>query len=317
MVEAMLKRWMLRDPGRLPRHLLGQRIVVREIGKAAEPLVALIRRRRVAVGPGGDVARRSAPSSGRGERSMSMPVAADHEIRDDRAPARCSSRCARPSIARALENRRRRDAARNSRAGAAVIGRLREALAQRQDRAHEAPAPGIVEIAEMAQEAAEGQPAIGLDDLRLARGGRADAPRRAGLQRGRRIVEGRGAGADHGDALARERGEIDRLARYGRAACGGSAASGAGSVQSPRPSCPVASTTLRAYRVSWRACRCRTVSASRSRRRARCRPPPPRCARGCRSDMAEPVEIVGPKLLRDQARALPALLPNLASCQDW
>ncbi len=51
--------------------------------------------------------------------------------------------------------------------GAAIIGRLREALAQAEDAGHEAPAPGIVEIGEMLHEAAEGDPAIGLDDLRL------------------------------------------------------------------------------------------------------------------------------------------------------
>ena len=60
---------------------------------------------------------------------------------------------------------------------AAIVGRLRKAFAHFEDGAHEAPAPGIVEIAEMPQEAAEGQPAIGLDHLDLARGGTADALR--------------------------------------------------------------------------------------------------------------------------------------------
>src|ERR1700754_2090385 len=49
--------------------------------------------------------------------------------------------------------------------GAAIVGRLRKSLPQFKNGAHEAPAPGIVELGEMPEEAAEGQPTIRLHQL--------------------------------------------------------------------------------------------------------------------------------------------------------
>jgi hypothetical protein len=48
---------------------------------------------------------------------------------------------------------------------------------------------------------------------RLSTGARVEVDLRASFERGRRVVERRGTGAEHGDALAGERGEVDGRAR--------------------------------------------------------------------------------------------------------
>ena len=98
-------------------------------------------------------------------------------------------------------------------AGTAIVGRLRKTFPHLQNGAHEAPAPGIVQIAKMPKEAAEGQPAIGLDHLDLRPAAEQMHFGRAGLQRGRGIVEGRSAGADHRNPFAAQAREVDRLRR--------------------------------------------------------------------------------------------------------
>ena len=65
----------------------------------------------------------------------------------------------------------------------------------------------------MPKEAAEGEPAVGLDHLDLRPAAKQMHLCRACLQRGRGIVEGRGAGADHRNPFAAQAREVDRLRR--------------------------------------------------------------------------------------------------------
>src|ERR1019366_7404125 len=94
---------------------------------------------------------------------------------------------------------------------AAIISRLRESFPQLEDGAHETPAPGIVEIAEVTQKAAKRQPSIGLDQLDFGSSAKQVYLGRPGLKRRCGIVEGGRAGADHGNPLAGQRFEINRV----------------------------------------------------------------------------------------------------------
>src|ERR1044071_2204951 len=49
--------------------------------------------------------------------------------------------------------------------GTAIVGRLRKAFSHLENGAHEAPAPGIIQIAKMPKKAAEGEPAVGQEYL--------------------------------------------------------------------------------------------------------------------------------------------------------
>src|SRR6266446_1565761 len=103
-------------------------------------------------------------SSGRCPKSTSMPVP---QIKKSATNGPCSvSTSARPSTGRAPSPRRTGVEHEIGVLRAAVISVLRKALAQAEDRAHEAPAPGIIELGEVPQEARERDPAIGLDQLR-------------------------------------------------------------------------------------------------------------------------------------------------------
>lgn len=67
---------------------------------------------------------------------------------------------------------------------------------------HEAPAPGIVELGKMPEEAAEGQPSIGLHQLDRSAPAQQMHGARTSLECHRCVIEGRGARANHRDALA-------------------------------------------------------------------------------------------------------------------
>src|SRR5829696_4455267 len=96
-------------------------------------------------------------------------------------------------------------------AGAAIVGRLRKTFPHLENGAHEAPAPGIIQIAKMPKEAAEGEPTVGLHHLDLRPAAEQMYFGRACFQRGRGIVEGRGAGADYRNPFAAQASEVDRL----------------------------------------------------------------------------------------------------------
>ena len=196
----------VRDPWCLARDALHQCVVVGKIRKAAKPRAALVRRRLVAVGPGRDVFGETSEFAAAGKIHVDAG-AADDEVRGDGA-ARRLQLDAFSGIARGLDWRTLVQCEIGM-TRAAVVSRLREALAHFEDLSHEAPAPGIVEIAEMAQEAPECQPAIRLDQLNLGAAAQQMYFGSAGFQRGRRIVEGGCAGADHRDLPAAQGFEVD------------------------------------------------------------------------------------------------------------
>src|SRR5579871_1249971 len=90
--------------------------------------------------------------------------------RDDEIRAQCAAR--RPqfdaiaALLRCLDSRALVEME-VGKSRAAVIRRLRKSLPQFENRAHETPAPSVVEIAEMTKKAAKRQPPVGLDDLDL------------------------------------------------------------------------------------------------------------------------------------------------------
>jgi hypothetical protein len=127
----------------------------------------------------------------------------------------------------------------------AIPGVLRKGLPQAEHMRHEAPAPFIRHRVHVVQEGREGQPAIGLDELRLGPSAEQVDLRRAMLQSGRGVVEGRGPGAEHRHHLAAQPAEVDRR-RAVVAAVGGQCGDAVGHPPAPASSCPVASTTLRA-----------------------------------------------------------------------
>src|SRR3954470_7527426 len=176
----------IRDPWRLARDTFGEGVIVGEIGKAAESRAAFALRGLVAVGPGCDIAGKCAQLATSGKIHVDAG-AADDEIRRYGAARRLQFD-ALAGLARGLK-RRALVQCEIGMARAAIIGRLRKAFAHVEDAAHEAPAQGIVEIAEMAEEAAKSQPAIGLDQLDLRPTTQQMHLRRASLERGRRIVE--------------------------------------------------------------------------------------------------------------------------------
>src|ERR1700729_3666957 len=92
---------------------------------------------------------------------------------------------------------------------ATVVSRLRKPFPQLQNGAHEPPAPFVVEIAKVPQEAAKGQPSIWLDHLYFSPAAKQVNFRSTSLKRHRCIVEGRRARTDHGDRSAGKGGEID------------------------------------------------------------------------------------------------------------
>ncbi len=189
---------------------------------------------------------------------------------------------------------------------AAVISRLRKAFAHLEDLAHEAPAPGIVEIAEMAQEAAKGQPAIGLDHLDLSAAAEQMHFGGARLQRGRRIVEGGGAGADHRDALAAQAFEVDVVGNSCDRTCR-QIAQGLGNH-------PVAHALLpRRQHDLARIERLDAIGASHARGeqtvgRRRNLQKLAAVAHGQTDRASQPEQIVRPMLSQDQVQLLPALL---------
>ena len=111
----------------------------------------------------------------------------------------------------------------------------RRQLPHAQDLPDEAPLVGVGEIAGVLQEADGLGPAIGVDvDQRRAAKAEAHLAR-AVLQRGRRVVERRRARAQHRDALAGERGEVDLPARV-RVAASAAGDRGSSPARPSRPS---------------------------------------------------------------------------------
>ena len=119
---------------------------------------------------------------------MSMPVAAITKSAT-MGPAVCFQMraaidCARARYIRMPQERKIRVPS------TAVVGRLRKAFPQLQDLLHEPPPPGIVEVAQVAQKAAEGEPAVGLNDLRLLAAAKQQHACGARLECGCCIVKG-------------------------------------------------------------------------------------------------------------------------------
>ena len=210
-VVEILRLQLLRREREIARDVGGalhQRVIVGEIGEPARPRAALVLRRLIAVGPPGDVggaflqlaaARKIHVGAGR----------ADDEIGCERALWRpqldAASRFGGGFDRRALMKMK------IGVTPAAIVGRLRKSFPHLEDGAHETPAPGILEIAEMTQEAAKGQPDIGLDQLDLGSAAKQMHLGRTGFQRGRGIVERGSAGADHRNLLAAQAREINGL----------------------------------------------------------------------------------------------------------
>ncbi len=191
---------------------LHEGVVLPEIREVAQPRIRLVGGRRVAVAPARDVAG-EAREFGAGRVIGLDAGGRDHEVGADLALRSREDRAA-AFVARG-EHRRALVQGEGGMARATVPGRLREALAHRQDAAHEAPAPRVVEVGEVAQEAREGEPAIGLDDLHL-RPAAEQVHGRARLQRRRGVVERGSTCADHRQDPPGERREIDRIGRMRR-----------------------------------------------------------------------------------------------------
>ena len=226
------------NPGRFSRHALVKRVIVGEIGVAAERRAALALRGLIAVGPGRDVIGKIIQFAALRKVDMGAGTA------DDKIRRNGTARRLQFDGVADLPCRLDRRAFVEMEIGeprAAVVGRLRESLPQLENGAHETPAPGIVQIAEMPQEATKGQPSIGLDQLDFSPAAKQVYLFRARLKRGCCVIEGGRAGADHGNLLACQRIEIDRVR------CAGheprwQMTQRLGMVQLPMASWPVAST---------------------------------------------------------------------------
>ena len=95
--------------------------------------------------------------------------------------------------------------------GAAVVGVLRRRLIQVEVLPHETPFHFVAEIAEVAHEARELDPAVGIDPGNLRPPHQQIHGRSTVLQRDRRVVEGRGARAEDCDPLAGQFRKVDRI----------------------------------------------------------------------------------------------------------
>ena len=199
-------------PGRPPGEALAEGTVLVQIGEGAEPLIRLLRRRGVVVPPGGDIVGAGRQLRHR-RRVHPRPGAADQVVGREIPPR---GRHLRPRAFRPGIGPRAADMHGEIRKGEnPAVGILREAFPQAEDVGHEAPAPFIRHLVQVPEEAGEGQPAIGLDDHGLRPPAEQVHLRRPGFQRRRRIVEGRGPGAEHRHHLPAQRGEVDLLRRMG------------------------------------------------------------------------------------------------------
>ena len=185
---------------------------------------------------------------------------------DDEVGGECAPRCVDFDAAVAYAGivaRGARDDAEAGVPGAAIVGLLRKALAQAEHPGHEAPAPGIVEVAQVGEKAAEGRASDRAARPGRCRAGRARAPR------GRRAP----APWRHCPGPRRRRRRPPRpcprreaksisSAQWARSGAGRPAISG-GIHHRPMPSWPVASRILRAWRISVLPSARWTVAASR------------------------------------------------------
>jgi hypothetical protein len=141
-------------------------------------------------------------SSGRWEKSILTPVP---QIRKPgwHASRGVSTATVPPVIRVPIQGERRR-AGENHVADTAVVGWAEKAVAQTEDVAREAPEPDIVEVGQMAREAGKGQPAEGLNGLRVGAAAEPGDGRDASLC---------GGGDFGGDGGTADRESVERPAR--------------------------------------------------------------------------------------------------------
>src|SRR5437899_168210 len=143
----------VRDPRRFSGDALRQRIVVGEIGIAAEARAAFVLWRLVAVGPRGNVVC-TVSQLGPARKIHVDAGGAYHQISWEHTPGRIQYNAATCFPGgfdwRALVQMK------IGVASTTVVGRLRKAFPHFEDGTHEAPTPRILQIAEMSKKTAEG-----------------------------------------------------------------------------------------------------------------------------------------------------------------